>query len=129
MQKILIADDMAASRELICSVLEGPGYQILEAVDGPEALNIARAERPAVIILDVQMPKMDGYEVLAEIRQDSALAGTPVIALTANAMQGEHERALKAGFTAYVTKPVSISALRAEVSRLLAASHFRSGGD
>lgn len=122
MQKILIADDIAASRDLICSVLEGAGYQIYEAVDGPDALRKAREERPNVIILDVMMPRMDGFEVLKEIRQDRELADIPVIALTANAMQGERERALNAGFTAYVAKPVSITLLRSEVERLAKAS-------
>jgi CheY-like chemotaxis protein len=129
MLKLLIADDVAASRELIGTVLDGIGFEILEAADGQEALRIARAEKPSVIILDIQMPLMDGYEVLKEIRRDHEMAATPVIALTASAMQGERERALNAGFTAYVTKPISIAALRAEVKRLAGGPAQRAVGE
>lgn len=119
MKTVLVADDKAASRELVCAVLERSGYCVAEAGDGLEALRNARQLKPDLIILDLHMPGMDGFGVIEEIRRDRVLAATPVMALTASAMQGDRERALSAGFTSYVAKPIQIGALRSEVARLL----------
>lgn len=119
MKRILIVDDKATSRELLRTILEKDGYTILEAADGDEALQKARTENPDMIMLDLQMPVRNGYEVLTELRQDFRYATLPIIALTASAMQGDREKALAAGFTAYLTKPVTLAHLRDEVRRLL----------
>ena len=119
MKRILIADDKATSRELLRTVLERQGYMVTEAADGEEALEKAQAETPDLILLDLQMPVRTGYEVLGELRQDPRYTSLPVIALTASAMPGDRERALAAGFTAYIAKPVALAQLRAEVQRLL----------
>lgn len=119
MKKILIADDKATSRELLRTVLEKSGYAISEAADGGEALEKTRAENPDLILLDLQMPVRSGYEVLSELRQEERYTSLPIIALTASAMQGDRERALASGFTAYLTKPVTLARLRDEVQRLL----------
>jgi CheY-like chemotaxis protein len=119
MKKLLIADDKATSRELMRTVLEKCGYAIREASDGIEALRCAREIRPDLIILDLHMPGVDGYGVVSELRREEEFADTPIMALTASAMQGDRERALAAGFDSYVTKPIPLSALRAEVERLL----------
>lgn len=119
MKKILIADDLAASRELIRTVLDAEGYDIVEASDGAEALDKARYITPDLILLDLHMPSMDGFSVVHELRLDTRFAATPIVALTASAMQGDRERALKAGFTDYIAKPIRIAVLRAEVARLL----------
>jgi CheY-like chemotaxis protein len=119
MKRILIVDDKATSRELLRTVLEKSGYAIFEAADGGEAIEKARAESPDLILLDLQMPVRSGYEVLHELRQDPRYTTLPIIALTASAMQGDREKALAAGFTAYLTKPVSLAYLRDEVQRLL----------
>lgn len=119
MKTVLVADDKATSRELVRTVLEKSGYKIVEASDGIEALRNARELKPDLIILDLHMPGLDGFGVILEIRRDQALAATPVMALTASAMQGDRERALSAGFTAYIAKPIQLSALRSEVERLL----------
>ena len=119
MKKILIADDKATSRELLRTVLERQGYAITEAADGEEALQKALAEAPDLILLDLQMPRRTGYEVLRELRKDPRHAELPIIALTASAMQGDREKALAAGFTGYIAKPVALVHLREEVSRLL----------
>lgn len=119
MKRILIADDKASSRELLRTVLEKSGYAISEAADGGEAIEKVRAEKPDLILLDLQMPIRSGYEVLSVLRQDRDLASLPIIALTASAMQGDREKALASGFTAYLTKPVTLSQLRDEVQRLL----------
>jgi CheY-like chemotaxis protein len=119
MKRILIVDDKATSREFLRTVLEKHGYAIIEASDGGEAIEKARVENPALILLDLQMPVRTGYEVLDELRQDPRYAELPIIALTASAMQGDRERALAAGFTAYLTKPVALAHLRDEIQRLL----------
>lgn len=119
MKKILIADDKATSRELLRTVLERQGYEVMEASDGEEALQKALAELPDLILLDLQMPRRSGYEVLGELRKDARHAALPIIALTASAMQGDRERALAAGFTGYLAKPVALVHLREEVQRLL----------
>lgn len=119
MKRILIVDDKATSRELLRTVLEKNGYVIFEAADGGEAIEKARAENPDLILLDLQMPVRNGYEVLHELRQDPRYTTLPIIALTASAMQGDREKALAAGFTAYLTKPVTLAHLRDEVQRLL----------
>ncbi|HTA41649.1 MAG TPA: response regulator [Bryobacteraceae bacterium] len=120
MKKVLIADDKATSRELIRTVLEGSGYEVNEANDGIEALNRARELQPDLVILDLHMPGLDGFGVLAELRRDDAFAATPIMALTASAMQGDRDRAMAAGFDSYVSKPIPLSILRQEVERLLA---------
>lgn len=120
MKTILFADDNPANRELVRDFLEAAGFQVLEACDGHDALEQLRAHRPDVVLLDVQMPKLDGLQVLAEIRQDPALARLPVIALTAYAMRGDHERMLASGFDAYLTKPIDFATLVAEVRAQIA---------
>ncbi len=119
MKTVLIADDKATSRELVRTVLEKTGYAVVEASDGIEALRSARECKPDLVILDLHMPGLDGFGVVREIRRDRELAATPVMALTASAMQGDRERALSAGFTAYIAKPIQLSFLRSEVKRLL----------
>jgi len=119
MKTVLIADDKATSRELVRTVLEKSGYTVAEASDGIEALRNARELKPDLIILDLHMPGIDGFGVIQEIRRDRELAATPVLALTASAMQGDRERALSAGFTGYIAKPIQLHALRSEVERLL----------
>jgi CheY-like chemotaxis protein len=123
MKKVLVADDKATSRELVRTVLEKSGYSVAEASDGMEALKNAREWKPDLIILDLYMPGLDGFGVIQELRRDRDFATTPVMALTASAMQGDRERAFAAGFTGYVAKPISLSVLRIEVKRLLEKNH------
>lgn len=118
-RKILVADDNPASRELIREVLEMSGYHVIEAADGEEALQGVRAGAPDLALLDIQMPRLDGYGVLRELRADPRFDGLKVVALTAFAMQGDRERALEAGFDGYITKPVEIAVLRQEIRRFL----------
>lgn len=117
--KILVADDNTASRELIREVLEMSGYEVVEATDGREAVSRARENPPDLLLVDIQMPRLDGYGVIHELRNDPRLSGLRVIALTAFAMQGDRERALQAGFDGYITKPVDIAQLRQELKKLL----------
>jgi two-component system cell cycle response regulator DivK len=119
MKSILVADDKATGRELVRTVLEKDGYTVTEAGDGLEAVRFARELKPDLIILDLHMPGLDGFGVIQELRGDVQFAQTPIIALTASAMQGDRERALSMGFTGYITKPIRLGALRGEVERLL----------
>ena len=129
MKRILIVDDKATSRELLRTVLEKQGYAVIEAGDGAEALQKAHADNPHLILLDLQLPIRNGYEVLGELRQDANYATLPIIALTASAMQGDREKALAAGFTGYLTKPVSLTHLRNEIQRVLEPeSSAKAGG-
>jgi len=119
MKKILVADDMAASRELIRTVLVKAGYEVVEAENGASAVDQARLSNPDLILLDLQMPALDGFGALAELRSHGQFTHTPIVALTASAMDGDSEKALAAGFNAYITKPVGLRELRAQVARLL----------
>jgi len=116
---ILIADDRPSSRELLRTVLERAGYAVVEAEDGEEALAHARSGEPSLILLDLQMPRLDGYAVLEQLRSDERLRSIPVLALTASAMRGDRERILAAGFTDYLAKPAGPELLRDTVARLL----------
>ncbi len=119
MAKILVADDNRISRELIRDVLEAPGREVLEAADGQEALQRIIQEEPDLVLLDIEMPVLDGLAVLRELRRNPRLASRPVLAVTANAMQGDRERVLAAGFDGYIAKPIHNSRLREIVEQLL----------
>lgn len=116
---ILVADDSVASRELIREVLDMSGFEVIEATDGEEAVRLVRQDVPDLLLVDIQMPRLDGYGVLRELRADPRFSDLRVVALTAFAMQGDSERALDAGFDGYITKPVDIAALRQEIRRFL----------
>lgn len=119
MKRILVVEDKATSRELLRTVLEQQGYAVEEALDGEDALRQIRANPPDLVLLDLQIPARDGYDVVREVRSDPRLKTIPVVAVTASAMQGDREKVLAAGFTAYIAKPVSLVQLRHEVSQLL----------
>lgn len=120
MKKVLVADDKDTGRELVRTVLENCNYEVFEASNGVEAVDQARQILPDLIILDLHMPGLDGFGVVQELRRDQRFAKTPVMALTASAMMGDRELALASGFNGYIAKPIRLSALRAEVERMLA---------
>jgi CheY-like chemotaxis protein len=122
-KRILIADDQPVGRELIRTILESSGYEVIEAADGQAALEQALCSLPDLILLDLDMPERDGFSVVMELRVDPRFAKTPVIAVTAMAMKGSRQTGLEAGFTDYLTKPVGIDTLRRLVERLLASGH------
>jgi two-component system cell cycle response regulator len=117
--QILIADDRPSSRELLRLVLERAGYDVTEAEDGERALTQAREGSPDLILLDLQMPGLDGYGVLAALRAEERFAQVPVLALTASAMRGDREKILEAGFTDYLAKPAAPELVRETVARVL----------
>ncbi len=120
MKKILVAEDDPASREFLVEVLDGLGYEVIVAENGEEALRKAFATSPDLILLDIQMPLLDGYGVLRRLREDARFAATPILTLTAYAMPEEREKTLRAGFDAHLSKPLNVSALREEIERYLA---------
>ena len=119
MRKILVAEDDPASRELLLEILRAVGYDVVEACDGGEALRKIQETGPDLVLLDIQMPVLDGFAVLRQLRQDPRFAALPVVALTADAMRGDREKTLSASFDAYLSKPVDATALRIQIEQLL----------
>jgi CheY-like chemotaxis protein len=121
-KKILVADDNQVSRELIREVLEDSSQRVLEAENGEEAIEKIVSENPDIVLLDIQMPIFDGYEVLRRVRSDPRFREIPFVALTAYAMKEDREKALASGFNAYVTKPIDGASLRIRIKQMLYAS-------
>lgn len=107
LKKILIVEDNPTNLRLIRMVLRNKGYSVLEATDGEEALLVAIEGRPDLIVMDIQLPKMDGLEVTKRLRQTSYFKRVPIIALTASAMEGDREKIIAAGCDEYISKPVN----------------------
>lgn len=105
-EKILVIEDNEQNRILMRQILTYHGYDVLEAADGLTGLEMARAHTPALILLDIQMPVMNGFAVIRELRNNPELGKIKVIAVTSFAMKGDREKALQAGFDEYVTKPI-----------------------
>lgn len=120
--RVLIADDDPLSRELLCDCLEPLGVEVVQARDGVEALEALSPELPQLMLVDIQMPRMDGFELLRHVRSNPATASIPILAISAFAMAGDAERALARGFDHYITKPVAMSELRQLVRGFLSPS-------
>jgi two-component system cell cycle response regulator DivK len=110
-RKILIVEDNHDNRELVVKVLKNKGYITAEAIDGEEALEKAVSEKPDLILLDISLPKLDGYEVVRRLKSIEEFRDTPVVAFTAHAMKGDREKVIVAGFEGYISKPVNIREL------------------
>lgn len=119
MKTIIVADDEDHLRLLVSKTLEDPDHHILEALDGATALELARKERPQLIILDWMMPRMSGMQVLEALREDSATTSIPVIVLTARSQKPDRLFALKLGIRGYLIKPFSPLELIELVERVL----------
>jgi two-component system cell cycle response regulator DivK len=117
--KILVVEDNQDNREMVVKVLKFNGYEVIEAVDGEEGIEKAKTEAPALILLDIYLPKMDGYEVAKRLKADTGLKDIPVIALTAHAMKGNREQALAAGCDGYISKPIDIRELPKQIEQFL----------
>jgi two-component system cell cycle response regulator DivK len=107
-ERILVVEDNAKNMKLFREVLVATGYETLEATSGGEAVDMASEHTPDLVLMDIQMPDFDGVEALRRLRADDRTASIPVVALTAQAMQGDRERFLAAGFVGYVSKPVNV---------------------
>lgn len=107
-RKILIVEDDVKNRKLFRDVLSANGYETVEAMDGKTGVELARSHKPDLIIMDVQMPGMDGIEAVGILKKDPGTAEIPTIALTAFAMDGDKDRLLEAGFDGYLSKPINV---------------------
>lgn len=105
-ETILIVEDSALNRKLVETVLQPYGYHLLIAVNGEEGVEVATREKPDLILMDVQMPKLSGYDATRILKAQPETARIPIVALTAHAMEGERERAASAGCDGYLTKPI-----------------------
>ena len=110
-ETVLIVEDNEKSMKLFRDVLEVKGYRTLEATTGARAVELATRHLPDVVLMDVQLPDVDGVEALRRIRTNARTASLPVVAVTAQAMDGDRDRFLRAGFDAYLSKPVDIAEL------------------
>lgn len=121
MAKILVIEDNPANMKLACLLLRNAGHQVLSATDAETGLTLARADRPDLILMDIQLPGMDGLAATALLKQDPVTAAIPVIALTAMAMKDDQKKTEAAGCDAYIAKPLRYQALYAAIDTLLAA--------
>lgn len=119
MKTILVADDDPVGRELIREILESQGYHVIEAGDGSVALSSIQAAQPDLVLLDIQMPVLDGFGVIQALRRERQFQSLPVFALTAFAMRGDSAKALAAGFDGYIAKPINVSAFRELIRQAL----------
>lgn len=115
---ILLVEDNQDNREMLGRRLTRRGHRLIFAVDGAEAIALTRAERPQIVLMDLSLPEIDGWEATRQIKADPALAAIPIIALTAHAMDGDREQALAAGADDYDTKPVDLERLLAKITAL-----------
>lgn len=120
--RILIVEDNPQNLELMRYLLAAFGHEVLAAGDGVEASDLLQRERPDLILCDIQMPRMDGYELLAWIRARAAFNGIPVVAVTAFAMVGDREKILGAGFDGYLSKPIAPETFVGEAAAFLKRS-------
>jgi two-component system cell cycle response regulator DivK len=117
--RILVVDDNEDNRQILIDLLSGAGYEVIEAVTGLDAVTIATREVPDLVLMDIQLPGIDGHEATRRIKSQPALARIPVIAVTSYALAGDDRKAAEAGCDDYVTKPYSPRALLAKVRVIL----------
>ena len=115
--QVLVVEDNEKNMKLFRDVLVAAGYRTLEATTGEEAVAVATEHSPDLVLMDIQLPDIDGVEALGRLRADGRTASLPVLALTAQAMEGDRERFLAAGFDGYLSKPVNVVDLVATVAR------------
>jgi len=120
-ERILLVEDNAANRRMAEFLLKSKGMVVIEAETAAAAIELARVERPDLILMDVQLPGMDGYAATRAIKADPSTRHIPVVAMTAYAMTGDRDRALEAGCDGYITKPIDTKEFPATVARYLAA--------
>ena len=116
---ILVVEDNERNRKLLRTILEFRGYEVVECEDGEPSLELARTHRPVLVLMDIQLPKMDGIEALGRLRTDPETSAIPVVAVTASVTPGERERVIAAGFSGYVAKPIDVASFGAMVDKLL----------
>ena len=120
--KILIVEDDELNRDSLRRLLRRRGFEIALAVDGEDGIAVARAEAPDLILMDMSLPLVDGWEATRQLKADPAVRATPIIALTAHAMSGDRDKALAAGCDDFDTKPIDLDRLLPKIHALLAAT-------
>ena len=120
MKTILIVEDNEKNMKLVRDILRHHKYETVEAVTGEDGVRIASGSRPDLVLMDIQLPDIDGIEALRRIRQDQALDRVPVIAVSASVMPDDQQKIVTSGFDAFVTKPINLKQFLATVQRLLA---------
>lgn len=118
-KRVLIVEDNELNMKLFHDLLDAHGYETLQTRDGMEALEIARAERPDLILMDIQLPEVSGLEVTKWLKEDDSLKQIPVVAVTAFAMKGDEEKIRQGGCEAYIAKPISVAQFMETVQRFL----------
>jgi CheY-like chemotaxis protein len=119
MPKILLVEDQEMNRDMLSRRLKKRGYEVAIAVDGAEGLEKARTEAPELILMDMSLPVIDGWEATRQLKADESTRAIPVVALTAHAMSTDREKAMEAGCDAYETKPVELPRLLETMEKLL----------
>ena len=117
--RVLYVEDTWENRILIKRVLEAAGYIVIEAENGTQGMELALSSHPDLILMDIDLPDIDGYECTARLRNSDGCCNIPIVALTANAMEGDAEKSLKAGCNGHITKPVDIDTLPDEIATYL----------
>ncbi|MCI0371616.1 MAG: response regulator [candidate division NC10 bacterium] len=118
-KRVLVVEDNPLNMELVCEVLETHGYEVWQASAAPEALERLTTGKPDLILMDIQLPGLDGLALTKQLKQDPVARDIPVLALTAHAMKGDRERIMEAGCCSYVSKPIDINELTTQVARFL----------
>jgi two-component system, cell cycle response regulator DivK len=116
---VLVVEDDPASMKLALLLLRSAGHHVLQAADAESAIELARSERPALILMDIRLPSMDGLAATRHLKHDPLTGGIKIIAVTGSAMKGDAERALAAGCDAYLSKPISYDSFRLTIDKLL----------
>jgi len=122
MTRVLLVEDNEMNRDMLSRRLTRRGFEVIFAVDGQQGVDLARSERPDIILMDMSLPVLDGWEATRRVKADNATRSVPVIGLTAHAMSGDRERAIEAGCDDYDTKPVELDRLIGKIERLLSAA-------
>ena len=123
MAKILLVEDNEMNRDMLSRRLERKGFEVLIAVDGQEGVNMARSESPSLILLDMSLPVIDGWEAVRKLKEDPKTKSIPVLGLSAHAMTPDRDKAISAGCDDYDTKPVDIKRLLGKIQALLDQNH------
>ena len=122
MAKVLLVEDNEMNRDMLSRRLIRRGFEVVFAVDGKQGVDLARSEKPDIILMDMSLPVMDGWEATRCVKADAATRSVPVIGLKAHAMSGDREKAIEAGCDDYDTKPVELDRLIGKMERLLGAA-------
>ena len=117
--RLLLVEDNEDNRTIYSTLLRHLGYEVIEAQNGVQAIELARSERPDLILMDISIPEMDGWEATRILRGDPVTKAIPIVALTAHALEDDRERAAEVGFSSYLAKPIEPRAVLAEVRRLI----------